>query len=145
NCADHMKTSTSKSQRRVVEEGSFGSQEATMTRERRAGRSIVSQREKRWPGRVVYFKFFQTLRRTRRERKKASVAKKRGDVGNLAEREAECGGGGTKEEKKGEKERKVSHRARERRYRAGNRAKKERKEKGRRPTLLSEPLDKFYI
>lgn len=73
------------------------------------------------------------------------MAKKRGDVGSLVEREAECGGGGTKEKKKGEKERKVSHRARERRYRAGNRAKKERKEKGRRPALLSEPLDKFYI
>lgn len=56
---------------------------------KRAGRSIVSQREKRWPGRVVYFKFFQTLRRTRRETKKASVAKKRGDVGGwLSERQS---------------------------------------------------------
>lgn len=65
---------------------------------------------------VVYFKFFQTLGRTRRERKKASVAKKRS-----------WSAGSGKEGKKGKKERKVGHRElRGRRYR-GNRAKRARK------------------
>lgn len=134
---------TSKLQKRVVGDKSFGSQEATMTRDGE-GRVEYCQpaRETRLE-RVVYFKFFQTLRRTRRERKKASVAKKRRGV------EVRCTRGGVrrwwyKGREKGGKEREVSHRAREQRYHAGNRAKKERKKEGR-SALLFEPLDKFYI
>lgn len=59
-------------------------------------------------GRVVYFKFFQTLGRTRRERKKASVAKGRWGVGSWSVMR-----GSGKEEKKGKKRKERSATGRE--------------------------------
>lgn len=97
---------------------------------------VLSGRERNG-GRVVYFKFFQTLGRTRRERKKASVAKGRWGVGRK---------GGGKEEEKGKKGKKGQSPGE--RYRGGNRGKRGRK-KGRRESRARcssfEPLDKFYI
>lgn len=77
-----------------------GSQEATMTEERESGGRVLSGRERNGGGRgrVVYFKFFQTLGRIRRERKKASVAKGRWGVGSWSVMR-----GSGKEEKKGKK------------------------------------------
>lgn len=120
---------------RAVEDESLS--EARKKQQWREKEESIVGKGKRNGGRVVYFKFFQTLGRTRRERKKASVAKGRRGVGRK---------GGGKEEEKGKKGKKGQSPGE--RYRGGNRGKRGRK-KGRRESRARcssfEPLDKFYI